>query len=443
MRQTDFDVVIIGGGVSGTALLYVLSEFTDIPRIALVEKYDALATVNSSCHHNSQTLHFGDIETNYSVEKAKRVKASTDLVRRFLHLHEKTAGSPKLYSKYDKMVLAVGKREVDILEQRYETIREIFPKLKKIGPDRLREMEPRVMEGRDPAEPVVALVTEDGYTVDFGALARAFARRAERQGERTTLMTGNPVSRIDKTQSGYRLTTPAGELTAAFVIVAAGGHSLYMAHQLGYGTKFSILSIAGSFFAAPKLLNGKVYKLQDARLPFAAIHGDPDVYDADITRFGPTAKSIPLLERYNWKSMPEYFRIIGLRPSVLLSLVNILGDPVIIRYILKNFLYDMPYIGKRLFLKEVRQIVPTLTLDDLNYSERTGGTRPQIINTLTRSLDLGEAKIKGDRIIFNITPSPGASTCLGNAEADAATIADALGFTFDTTRFTATLGPEA
>ena len=31
---------------------------------------------------------------------------------------------------------------------------------------------------------------------------------------------------------------------------------------------------------------------------------------------------------------------------------------------------------------------------------------------------MGEAKLSGEKIIFNITPSPGASTCLGNAYAD-------------------------
>lgn len=31
---------------------------------------------------------------------------------------------------------------------------------------------------------------------------------------------------------------------------------------------------------------------------------------------------------------------------------------------------------------------------------------------------MGEAKIVGDDIIFNITPSPGASTCLKNAVQD-------------------------
>ena len=63
-------------------------------------------------------------------------------------------------------------------------------------------------------------------------------------------------------------------------------------------------------------------------------------------------------------------------------------------------------------------IVPSLKLKELKYAKGIGGTRPQIVNNTTRKLEMGEAKLSGDKIIFNITPSPGASTCLGNAYSD-------------------------
>lgn len=74
-----YDVLIIGAGVSGSALAYVLSKYTNIKKIALIEKESKAAQVNSNTHNNSQTLHFGDIETNYKLEKAKKVKRAADL----------------------------------------------------------------------------------------------------------------------------------------------------------------------------------------------------------------------------------------------------------------------------------------------------------------------------------------------------------------------------
>lgn len=68
-----YDVAIVDGGISGASLLYLLTRYTDIESIALLEKYD-LATLNSNSKNNSQTLHFGDIKTNYSVQKATETK---------------------------------------------------------------------------------------------------------------------------------------------------------------------------------------------------------------------------------------------------------------------------------------------------------------------------------------------------------------------------------
>ena len=72
-----------------------------------------------------------------------------------------------------------------------------------------------------------------------------------------------------------------------------------IAKSLGYGKNFAVLSMAGSFYTAPKVLNGNVYTIQVPKLPFAAIHGDPEVHSDLITRFGPTAKPIFQLERHN------------------------------------------------------------------------------------------------------------------------------------------------
>ena len=62
----------------------VYGKYTDIKNIALVEKYSKPAQVNSNLNSNSQTLHFGDIETNYTFEKAKSVKEAADMVKNYV-----------------------------------------------------------------------------------------------------------------------------------------------------------------------------------------------------------------------------------------------------------------------------------------------------------------------------------------------------------------------
>ncbi len=66
--------------LSERALLYTLSKYTDIKKIGLIEKYSDFGMVNCHPVNNSHTLHCGDIETNYTYEKAKKVKQNADMV---------------------------------------------------------------------------------------------------------------------------------------------------------------------------------------------------------------------------------------------------------------------------------------------------------------------------------------------------------------------------
>ena len=188
---------------------------------------------------------------------------------------------------------------------------------------------------------------------------------------------------------------------------------------------------------APNLLNGKVYTTQIKKLPFAAIHGDPEVHDRSVTRFGPTAKALFMLERHNYKTVFEYFKTAGLSFKAFLALYTILTDWVVFTYLFRNYLYDLPIIGKWLFIKEVKKIVPNILLSDLKFAKGYGGLRPQIVDIPNKKLNMGEAKIDGDNIVFNITPSPGASTCLRNAEEDVKKIMGFLGddYRFDREKF--------
>jgi len=429
MNQTSerYDVLIVGGGVVGTALLYTLSKYTDIKNICLIEKYSDFGLVNSASYNNSQTLHFGDIETNYSIEKARNVKRMADMVMNYLEREKDSNEGLRLFNKFHKMVLAVGKEQVEGLRKRYPPFGELFPKLKMIEKDEIGKIEPRILEGRDPDQEILALVTEDGYTVDFKQLCHSFVNNALKKNPLMSIHLSTKLLKIYKTDGYYTIITNTGEIKALSVIIAAGGHSLLIAKSLGYGKNLSILSMAGSFYTGPKVLNGKVYTIQQPKLPFAAVHGDPEVLNADVTRFGPTAMPIFQLERHNWSSFSEYWKTFGLGLNPIISLSKIIFDKVLFTYVFMNFLYDLPYIGKRLFIKQVRTIVPSLKLSELHFAKGIGGTRPQIVNNTTRKLELGEAKLSGDNIIFYITPSPGASTCLGNAYSDVSKIVEFLG----------------
>ncbi len=433
MPAPTYDVVIIGGGISGTALLYVLLEYTDLKRVALLEKYSSIAMVNTHGRNNSQTLHCGDIETNYTLEKAIHVR---DTAKMLVNFTNSLVRYEKFLYRYPKMVLAVGEEECQSLFRRYQTFRDHFPAMQWLEQDGIEKVEPMVVKGRK--ERIAAIGILDEYTaVDFHQLSNVFVDRARQAGGgNIDILTSTRVKSIHKAGDVYKISTNQGDLQSRFVVVSAGGHSLLFAQRMGYGLNYACLPVAGSFYYTPKVLNGKVYTMQNDKLPFAAIHGDPDILVKNKTRFGPTALILPLLERYNWKTFPEFLQILRLDKNVLQVFYDLLKDGEIRRYLLKNMLFEVPLIRRRLFLRDARKIIPTLRLEKLVFAHRVGGIRPVMIDKQQKKLHLGEAKISmGDGIIFNMTPSPGATSCLGNAENDVRIIADYLGCGFDQDKF--------
>lgn len=429
-RDGSYEVAIIGAGVTGAALLFVLSRHTDVQRIAIVEQYRSIATVNSKSTANSQTLHFGDIETNYGPAAAARVRTAATMVKRYLE--EIAPASAEIHEKYSKMVLGAGAHEVEALRARREALAGAFPELRLLDRDEIAAIEPKVVEGRGDLH-LAALHSTDGYAVDFGRLSESFVKQARKTDKSIDEFFGTRVRGISERAGLFRIATSEGEIVARTVVAAAGAHSLLFAKALGYGRHFAILPVAGSFWTTPKKLNGKVYTIQDPKLPFAAIHGDPDTNDPSITRFGPTAKPVPLLERGKWSTFFDFVRVSNPRFGLARAVLGMLSDRTIRGFVTRNFLFDLPIAGRRAFLADVRKIVPTVSLRELTPAHGVGGIRPQLVDTQTRTFQMGEAKIVGDRILFDVTPSPGASVCLKNAESDALKLCAFLGRSFDAT----------
>jgi len=452
------DVLIVGGGVGGTALLFELARYTDLGRIALVERYDQLARVNSKATNNSQTIHCGDIETNYTLEKALRVKRTAEMIVHYAELLE-PAVRDRCVFRTPKMVLAVGAQECAVLRERFGRFSPHFPAMELLEKRQIAEWEPHValVAGQLRPEELAAIGVRRTYTaVDYEELSQSFVAQASTALAQTSSADGSPrqldlhlgttVERITPEGDHFRVRlrpTPgcsAGdrqprELVARHVVVNAGAHSLLMAQQMGFGLEYSCLPVAGSFYFTPALLNGKVYTLQNEKLPFAAIHGDPDVRAPGKTRFGPTALLLPLLERYRPASFWDFLRVLRLDWAVLAVFWQLLRIADIRNYILKNLLFEVPWLRRRLFLADARKIVPEMRLDDLSFAEGYGGVRPQLIDKANRRLMLGEASIPAmPGLVFNVTPSPGGTCCLGNAARDLEAIVARLGCRFDRER---------
>ncbi len=488
------DVLIVGGGVCGAALLFELARYTDLAHLTLVERYGRLAAVNSCVTNNSQTIHVGDIETNYTLAKALTVKRTAEMICHYGELLDPDQRGRCIF-RTPKMVLAVGEQECQGLRRRFELFSPHFPAMELLEKEQIAAWEPHVamVDGQLRPEPLLAIGIRNSDTaVDYGALTESFVDQAraalsttpERQldlllntavaritpegdtflveledgpellgrdatADTTAAANGrgaarngaNAVGGGNGSAGGHRSAEghPTGSgprrLRARHVVVCAGAHSLLLAQRMGFGLEYSCLPVAGSFYFTPDLLRGKVYTVQNDKLPFAAIHGDPDVRSAGLTRFGPTALLLPRLERYNRATFWEFLEVLRLDWDVLMVFLQLFAVADIRNYILRNLLFEVPGLRLRLFLADARKIVPGLKLEQLRFAEGYGGVRPQLIDRKQRKLMLGEVRIEAmPGLSFNVTPSPGGTCCLGNAARDVETIAARLGCRFDRER---------
>jgi malate dehydrogenase (quinone) len=343
------------------------------------------------------------------------------------------------------MVLGVGARECTLLRHRFEQLSPHYPKLKLLDLKAIAHIEPAVatgLDGRLRNDELLALGSTDEYTaVDFEAVARSFVRQAQKvQGKSIEVRYNEEVLHIRIVDGRFLVETGKACYQSRALVVCAGGHSLKLAQDLGYGLDYSCLPVAGSYYFTPQILNGKVYTVQNDKLPFAAIHGDPDVQVPGKTRFGPTALILPILERYNYRTLPDFLRVFRFDRRVARVLWDLFKVPDIRNYMLKNVLFEIPFIRKWLFLRDVRKIVPGLRFGDLEFARKVGGIRPQLIDKPQMKLLMGEAKIDtGIGAIFNMTPSPGGTSCLENAEQDMRAVAAFLDARIDEEGFRQTL----
>ncbi|WP_298062500.1 FAD-dependent oxidoreductase [uncultured Campylobacter sp.] len=444
MQEKHYEVIIIGGGITGSALAYVLAEFSGIKNIALLEKYEGLATLNSKASANSQTIHCGDIETNYDLQKATEVKRKADMIVKYCQKH---GYENKFLFQGQKMALGVGESEVELIKERFEKFKELYPYLQLFDKEELKKIEPKLVfdgRGEERAEDIIAMGVQSGVytTIDYGAMANSFVQNAKNvEGKTCDLYLNTEVQNITKVGDKFYIRTANRlSLSADFVVVDAGAHSLWLAHKMGLGQDLSTICIAGSFYLTKqKLLNGKVYMMQNPKLPFAALHGDPDLLAGGCTRFGPTALTMPKLERYKGcRSVPEFFQSLNFDMDVAKVIWQNFGDSEVRDFLIRNIGFEIPILGKKLFVKNARKIIPSIREEDIYYAKGFGGVRPQVISHSQKKLLLGEARIgENPGIIFNMTPSPGATSCLGNALRDAKSACEYLGVSFDDTKFDA------
>ena len=259
MSETSCDIAIVGGGIIGLATALALSERVPRLRLAVLEKESRLAAHQSS--HNSGVIHAGIYYTPGSYKACLCVEG-VKLMHTFCDMYGIQ------YERCGKVIVATSPEELPRLAQLYKRgVANGVAGLERIGPERVREIEPH-------ANALAAIYSPATGIVDFGKVSMTMA--SVLRGRGAAILTGTRVGRIVSANGGVVLETASGTVRARALINCAGLYADRVARLMGVRTEVRIIPFRGEYYnLVPDrrhLVRGLIYPAPDPAFPFLGVH---------------------------------------------------------------------------------------------------------------------------------------------------------------------------
>lgn len=215
--KNHFDVAIIGGGVTGSAVARELSRYK--LKICVLEK--ELDVCNGVSGHNTGLLHSGILYEKGSLRAACAMESSAefDRVARELDVPFRRCG---------KLIVGFGPEERKRLEKlRLRGEENGVPGVRMIGHEELKALEPDAEGDFALWIPSAGILCPFTYTI-------ALAENAARNGVRYCL--DHQVTGVTRREDGlFSIRTSRGEFTARWAINCAGLFAWQVSEWLGFG----------------------------------------------------------------------------------------------------------------------------------------------------------------------------------------------------------------
>lgn len=251
IKHSEF--VLIGGGIMSATLAILLFEKFPGKKITIVEKLPEMAEESSEAWNNAGTGHAGNCELNYTPLKDGIVDPTKALntARQFYESLDfwKDCEKKGYIQNIDKCLSPVphisfveGKKDVDFLEKRWNTLKDTeFFKGMLFSKDieEIKEWIPLMMEGRNKKSKIAATFYKDGYDVNFGEVADQIFRFLSKQPN-VDLINNSNVIDVQKTENKRWLLSVKGQnvgkhwkLVTNYLFIGAGGGALSLLEKSG------------------------------------------------------------------------------------------------------------------------------------------------------------------------------------------------------------------
>ena len=394
----NFDLVIIGGGILGTSLSFFLSDLNKSKQIAVIEQASNVAFHTSG--RNTGKVHAPYL---YNPEKKKMFAKAAfhgyDMWKTYAKLKglpfkedgvieiSKDEKGTEVLEKYLKWAIKNGLQENEI---------ELLTKIE------LKKIEPEIKCDN-------ALCVHRDASTDYSVLTNSLMKDSKQKGIKFLLDT--KVTGIENKKGKWKITlNHEHEIFSNFIINAAGGESIDIAHAMDIAKNLTDVHFRGEYWKAPKeyynLTKTSIYSVPEfPDYPFLDPHW---IIRVDGTcEIGPNA--VPVFSPYGYKRSENLKEFV---PKMLEMLGSGARKAVFDRQFQELAINEIQSsMSKSAMIDRVKTFLPKIDADKIT-EKGTAGIRSSVIDENGKFVP--DVVLIDDSMSFHILNynSPGATGAL-------------------------------
>ena len=391
--SNKYDFIVVGGGIVGLASAYKLQLKFPNKTVAVLEKEAEVGKHQTG--RNSGVMHSGIYYKPGSYKAKNCNNGHTQLVD----------FAKKNNVKYDvcgKIIVATKKEELAILEAIYKRgIQNGTSGISFLTSEEILQKEPFI-------KGIKAIWVPTAGIIDYVGVCKAFVNQIETLNDKSKFYACCEVKNIESFNNKTILKSNKGVFEASKVVFCTGLQSDRNAKKDNIKLDLKIVGFRGDYFeltpkASHKIKN-LVYPVPDPKFPFLGVHFTRMV-DGSI-ECGPNAVFTFKREGYNRTSFSLKDTIEALAFKGTWKLFG--------KHWRKGIDEYKRAFSKRLFVKELQKMMPSLTETDVQPAR--SGVRAQAIDYSGNMVDDFKIEKQYNNIHVINAPSPAATACLAIAD---------------------------
>ena len=387
--MNNYDVIVVGGGIVGAATFYKIQKRFPNKVMLLIDKMDKLADHQTG--NNSGVIHSGLYYKPGSLKAKNCVKGRRELVK-----FAEEYNVP--HDVCGKVVVAADESELTRLEKIHAVgMQNEIEGLERIGVDKLKEIEPE-------CKGVGALWVPCTGIIDFREATERMVEVAQGIQQKSKVNLCEEVLDFETDGSGTIVITNKSKYRADKLIVCGGLQADRLAKKDGVKLKEKVVGFRGDYYEledhAKDKVKNLIYPVPNPDFPFLGVHFTR-MTNGEI-ECGPNAVFTFKREGY------------GKTDFDLKDTLDALGYSGTWKLFFNNMSFGINEyrraFSKKLFLKTLQRLVPSLTMDDLRPGR--SGVRAMLLNNKGDTRDDFRIETTDRSIHVLNAPSPAATASL-------------------------------